>query len=153
MATSNKLSPNATWLFALVTLGVTIGVNYLIPHVVHRPLTPKMLAAVYFVIFGAGAFAAMMWTTASALRVIGSFAVGSLGLGIFYYAVVAKVMAEVASAFGAGAGGASSFGSAAGLLFAIFFAFEALAAGIAGAMFGRKLRKGLQSHPFVKRAA
>ena len=29
------------WLVALVTLGATIGVNYLIPHVVHGPLTPK----------------------------------------------------------------------------------------------------------------
>ncbi len=148
MATDTKLSPNFTWLFALATLGVTIGVNYLIPHVVHGPLTPKQLAAVYFVIYGAGAFGAMMLTSASTLRVVGSFAVGALGLGVFYYEVVARAMAAIASAMGAGASGASSFGAVSGLLFAVFFAFEALGAGIAGALFGRKLRRG-----FVPRTA
>lgn len=149
MATDNKLAPHFTWLFALVTLGVTIGVNYLIPHVVHGPMTPKQLAGVYFVIYGAGAFGAMMLTSASTLLVVGSFAVGALGLGIFYYAVVAKAMAAIASAMGASGSGASSFGSVSGLLFAVFFSFEALGAGIAGALFGRKLRRGWVQRPGI----
>jgi hypothetical protein len=143
MATDNKLSPNFAWLFALVTLGVTIGVNYLIPHVVHHPLTPKALAGVYFAIFGGGATLAMLFTESGALRVVGTFAAAALGLGIFYYAVIAKVMAAIASGMGASSGGASSFGRSAGLMFAVFFAFEALAASIAGALFGKKLRNGL----------
>lgn len=152
MATDNKLSPNFAWLFALVTLGVTIGINYVIPHVVHHPMTPKALAGVYFAIFGGGATLAMLFTQASALRVVGTFAVGALGLGIFYYAVVAKAMAAVASGLGASAGGASSFGSAAGLMFAVFFAFEALGAGIAGALFGKKLRNGLGNVAALRKA-
>ncbi len=149
---NNKLAPNFTWLFALVTLGVTIGTNYLIPHVVHGPLTPKQLAAVYFVIYGAGAFAAMMLTTASTLHVIGSFAVGALGLGIFYYEVIAKVMAAAAESLGASSGAAHGLGSVSGWLFAIFFTFEALGAGIAGAMFGRKIRKGFVPRTMLKKA-
>ena len=47
MNTDAKLAPNATFLFALATLAVTIAVTYLIPHVT-KPITPRAMAAVYF---------------------------------------------------------------------------------------------------------
>jgi hypothetical protein len=143
--TETKLAPNAVWLFSLATLAVTIGVTYLIPKAV-GPITPKAMAAVYFALFGAGATAATYLSRASALRTIGAFGAGGLGLAVFYYVVVARA-AAAASALGASSGGASGFAAAAGLVFAIGFGVAALSAGIAGTLFGLKLRKGLSRAP------
>jgi len=137
---SPKLSINAVWLVALVTLGATIGVNYLIPHVVHGPLTPKTLAGVYFAVFAVGGAAACILTPASGKRVVGIFSLAALGLGIFYATVIAKAMAAAASAFGAGSGGASSFGQMAGIIFGAGFVLVAIIGSLAGSLFGRKVR-------------
>ncbi len=123
---------NAVWLFALGTLAVVLGVTKVIPHVV-GPISPKAMAAVYFALFGAGATAATFFSRADALRTIGAFTAAGVGLGIFYYVLVARAFA------GAGAGIASSMG----LVFSVAFAVDALAAGIAGTLFGIKLRRGL----------
>jgi hypothetical protein len=150
MSNEGKLGPNAVWLFALATLGVAIGATYLVPHITGA-LSPKAMAAVYFAIFGAGATLAVWLTRASALRAIGAMAVGNLGLGIFYYIVVARAVAAAASDLGASSAGASGLGGAMGMIFAIGFAVDSLAASIAGALFGSKLRKGLPSPVLAKR--
>lgn len=140
--TETKLAPNSVWLFALATLAVTIGATLLIPKAV-GPITPKAMAAVYFALFGAGATAATYLSRASALRTIAAFATGGLGLAAFYYVVVARAAAAAASELGASSSGASGFAAAAGLIFAVGFGVAALSAGVAGTLFGMKLRKGL----------
>ncbi len=136
---NTKFGPNAVWLFALGTLGVVLGVTKIIPHVV-GPISPKAMAAVYFALFGGGATAAAYFTSAGAVRTIAAFTAAGLGLGIFYYVLVARAFASV------GAGIASSMG----LVFSVAFAVDALAAGIAGTLFGIKLRRGL-ARPVVAR--
>src|SRR5262249_8856857 len=138
------------WLFALATLGAAIGVTYLIPHITGA-ITPKAMAAVYFAVFGLGATLAVVLSRASALRTIGAMAVGGAGLGIVYYIVVARTVAAAASELGASGSAAGGFGAAMGLVFAVGFAVDALAASIAGALFGSKLRKGLPSPVLAKR--
>jgi hypothetical protein len=136
MNTNGKLGPKATWLFALATFAVVIAVTYLLPHIT-GPLSPKAWGGVYFALFGAGAMAAAFMTNASALGTIGAFAVASVGLGIFYYIVVARAVAAAASELG---GGGAALGTMTGMIFAIAFLLDALSAGIAGTLFGRKLR-------------
>jgi hypothetical protein len=129
MSTSQKLAPNLAFLFALATLGVVIAVTYAIPHIT-GPLSPKIIGGIYFALFGAGATAATVLTSAGLLRIIAAFALAGLGLGAFYYAVIASNIGGTA-------------GATMGVVFAAAFTVDALAAGIAGAMFGAKLRKGL----------
>jgi len=152
MITDNKLSPNFAWLFALVTLGVTIGINYVIPHVVHHPLTPKALAGVYFAIYAGGATLATLFTEATGWRIFGSFSVGALGLGIFFYEVVAKMFAAIASGLGASSSSASGFGSKAGLMLAVGFTFLAVFATIAGILFGKKIRGSVAQVAALRKA-
>lgn len=125
---NGKLSPNLIWLFALGTLGVVIAVTKLMP----GPVTPKTMAAIYFALFGAGATAGTFLTRASVVASIGSFALAGLGLGAFYYVTIA------------GMAPGSSLGTGLGLVFAVAFAVDALAAGIAGTLFGIKLRKNVR---------
>ncbi len=139
MNTTGKLGPKATWLFALATFAVVIAVTYILPHIT-GPLSPKAWGGVYFALFGAGAMAAAFMTNASALGTIGAFTVASVGLGIFYYVVVARAVAAAASELGANGGGGAALGTMTGMIFAIAFLLDALAAGIAGTLFGRKLR-------------
>ncbi|MBV8758091.1 MAG: hypothetical protein JO257_12470 [Deltaproteobacteria bacterium] len=121
------LSPQLVWLFAAITLAATIGSNYVIPHVIHHPITPKALGGIYCAIFAIGAAAATALTTARGRYVFLAFAVGSAGLAAFFYIVLAK-------AFGSGLGGAL------GTFFGAFFALGTLFASIAGTILGRKLR-------------
>jgi hypothetical protein len=79
-------------------------------------------------------------TNASALATIGAFSVASVGLGIFYYVVVARAVAAAAAELGASGGGGAAMGTMTGMIFAIAFLLDALTAGIAGTLFGRKLR-------------
>ncbi|HUJ63298.1 MAG TPA: hypothetical protein VLX92_32590 [Kofleriaceae bacterium] len=143
MATDSKLPPNSTWLFALATLAVAIGVTYLIPHVVSHHLTFKATCAVYLAIYGAGATLATFVSRAGIGRVIGSFAVASIGLGIFYYVVVARSVASAVDSLGGSEGAASIAGAAIGYTYAAGFTLSAIAAGISGALFGNKLRNRL----------
>ncbi len=137
---NGKFGPNAVWLFALGTLAAVLGVTKIIPHVVGM-ISPKAMAAVYFTKFGAGATAAAYFGLAGAVRTIGAFTAASVGLGIFYYVIVARTFASV------GSGIATSMG----LVFSVAFAVDALAAGIAGTLFGLKLRRGL-ARPVVARS-
>lgn len=129
---TGKLGPNAVFVFSLVTLGVVIGVTKLMPHVA-GPITPKAMAAVYFALFGAGAALAALFSRAGAIRTIGAFALGGIGLGVFHYLSIARHMEAAGATIAAGTG----------LVFAVMFAFAALGAGIAGTLFGLKFRKGL----------
>ncbi len=142
MSTENKLGPNAVWLFAAATLAVVIGVTYLVPHVAHS-ITPKVMAAIYFALFGAGATASAFLTRTSALRNVGAFLVAGIGLGAFYYIVVGRAAAAAAESLGASGSGAAGFGATMGIIFAVGFAVDALGAGIAGTLFGLKLRRGV----------
>jgi hypothetical protein len=124
---NGKLSPHFVWLFALGTLGVVLLVTKLMP----GPVSPKTMAAIYFALFGAGATAATFVTRTSVLASIAAFGAAGLGLGGWYYAMIA------------GMAPGSSFGSGLGLVFAVAFSVDALAAGIAGTLFGLKIRKNL----------
>jgi uncharacterized membrane protein HdeD (DUF308 family) len=150
MATDHKLGSHAVWLFAAGTLAVVIGVTYLVPHVVGA-ITPKAMAAIYFALFGAGATASAFLTRTSALRNIGAFLAAGLGLGVFYYIVVGRAAAAAAESLGASSSGAGGFGATMGLVFAVAFAVDALGAGIAGTLFGLKLRKGMPQMAALKR--
>jgi hypothetical protein len=125
---NNKLSPNFAWLFAAATLGVAILTTKLMP----SAQTPKVWGAIYFALFGAGATAATFLTRAGALRAIGAFALAGIGLGLFYFV---EIRSHVGSAGGLGTGMAT--------VFMIAFAADAIAAGVAGSLFGLKLRTGL----------
>jgi len=125
---NSKLSPNSVWLFSLVTLGLAIALTYVVPRIT-GPMTPKAFAAIYFVVFGAGSMAATYLSSASAWRSVGAYAVGSVGLGIFYYAVIAG-----------SAGGV--IGGMMGLVFGLGFAVSALFASIAGSVAGSRIRAG-----------
>ncbi|MGN6110399.1 MAG: hypothetical protein ACTHU0_35175 [Kofleriaceae bacterium] len=142
MNLDRKLAPNTIWLFALVTLGVVLAATKLIPHLT-GPLTPKAMGAVYFALVGAGATAAIYFTRAGVGRSIAAFAGVAAGIGAFYYVVVARTMSAAAESFGASSSSAGGFGKTAGVVFAAVFAIDALAAGIAGTLFGAKLRKSL----------
>jgi hypothetical protein len=124
---NGKFAPAAVWLFALATVGVALLVTKLVP----GPISPKAMAAIYFVIFGAFSTAAVFMTRTSALASIGAFALAGLAIGIFYYVVIA------------GSAPGSTVGTALGLVFGVAFAVDAFAAGIAGTLFGLKLRKNL----------
>jgi hypothetical protein len=124
---SPTLSPQLVWVFALLTLGATIGSNYVIPHVIHHPITPKALGGIYCAIFAIGATLATVLTTARGRYVFLAFALASAGLAAFFYIVLAK-------AFGSGLGGVL------GTFFGVFFALGTLLASVAGTIFGRKLR-------------
>ena len=152
MSNEGKLGPNAVWIFALATLGVAIGLTYLVPAITHS-LSQKTFAAVYFAVFGAGATLAVWLTRASVLRAVGAMAVAGAGLGIFYYIVISRLMAAAGSEI-AGEGGShvvASLGGMMGIVFGIGFMIDALAASIAGGLFGSKLRRGLQSPALAKR--
>ena len=123
---NGKLSPHLVWLFAFATLGVTILVTKLIP-----PVTPKVMAGIYFALFGAGATAATFLTRTGVFASIAAFAIAGAGLGGYYYYLITSMAPG------------SGFGQSLGLVFCIAFAVDALAAGIAGSLFGLKLRKGL----------
>jgi hypothetical protein len=143
----SKLGPNAVWLFAAATLGLAIALTYIVPHIA-GPMLPtsmaKVIAGVYFAVFGLGATAVMYLSSAGAGRTIAAFAAGGLGAGIFYYIVVARAVAAVAGDV-VNSGAASSFGSMMGLIYGVGLGVTAIAGGVAGAMFGSKLRKGLPS--------
>jgi hypothetical protein len=147
MSNNSKFGPNAVFLFAVATLALAIAVTYIVPHI-SASISPKVMAAVYFAVFGAGATAAMFLSSASALRTIGAFAIAAAGLGIFYYVVVARVVAEAAQSLGATSGG--GIAAASGLIFGVGFFVDALAAGIAGTLFGSKLRRGMAASPLAK---
>ena len=150
MSTENKLGPNAVWLFAAATLGVVIGATYVIPHIT-GPLSPKAWEAIYFALFGAGATASVVLTSTSAGRNILAFLASGLGLALFYYLVVGRAMQAAASELGASGSGAASFGATMGIVFAVVSAIIALGGGIAGTLFGMKLRKGLPQVAAVRR--
>jgi hypothetical protein len=132
MNMNGKFGPNTIWLVALFTLGAALGLTKLVPAIT-GPITPKAMAAVYFAVFGTGATVGMFLSRASALRSIGAFALAGVGLGIFYFVVVGRTFAAAGSGIAAGMG----------IIFAVAFAVDALAAGIAGTLFGLKLRRGL----------
>jgi hypothetical protein len=142
MKPDSKLAPNTTWLVAAFTLALAIGVTYAIPHIT-GPISPKAMAAVYFAVFGAGATLAMVITRAGALRAIAAFTLGGAGLGVFYYIVIGRAARAAAEDFGASASGASGVGATMGLVFALAFAVDALAAAVAGTLFGARLRRSL----------
>jgi hypothetical protein len=125
-----KLASHTTWLFALGTLLVAIAATKLAP----SSFGPKVWAAIYFALFGAGAAASVFFTRSSTLLAIAAFALAGLGLGAFYFVTIRSHMA-----------GAGSFGTGTAIVFTVVFAVDAVAAGIAGALFGRKLRQGLGS--------
>ena len=129
---NGKLGPAAVWLFAVITLAVALAVTRLIPQLT-GPISPRAMVALYFALFGLGATAAVFVTRTKALAAIGAFALAGVGLGSFYYIVVARTFA----------GAGESVSTAIGMIFAILFAAVALAAGIAGTVFGLQLRKGL----------
>lgn len=135
-----KFGANAAWLFGLVTLVLAIAATYLVPRIAGA-VSPKAMAAVYTVIFGAGATGAAVLTRASVFGVLGPFAVASLGLGVFYYVTVARA---AAAAFDGTLGGAaaSAIGGVSGTVFAIAFILVGIAGALAGALFGRRLRVG-----------
>jgi len=149
MSNEDKLGTKMIWLFGLVTLAVAIGVTYLIPKIA-GPLPLKAMAGIYGAVFGAGAAAAAFMTRASVWAVIGSSAVTSLGLAIFYYIVMGRAAASVTESLGA-SGAASTVGMMSGMIFAVAFFFVGLAGSVAGAFFGRKLRDGRQAPLFAKR--
>ena len=149
MSNRSKLGTNAVWLFGLATLVAAIGVTYALPHVT-GPISPKVASAVYFTIYGAGATLAVLLTSAGVLRAIGALGVASIGLGTFYYIVVARATSAAAEQLGASASGASAVGSSVGLVFAIGFGVAALAGSSAGALFGAKLRRGF-ARPVLSR--
>jgi hypothetical protein len=129
MTTLNgKLSPHLVWLFAIGTLGLTILVTKLVP-----PVTPKVMAGIYFALFGAGATAATFLTRTGAFASIAAFALAGAGLGGYYYYVITSIAPG------------SGLGQSLGMVFCIAFAVDALAAGISGTLFGLKLRKGLKA--------
>ncbi|HEV7556389.1 MAG TPA: hypothetical protein VGO00_13070 [Kofleriaceae bacterium] len=152
MSNESKLGPNAVWLFALATLGLAIAVTYVLPHVT-TAITPKAMAGVYFAVFGAGATAAVFLSRASVWRSVGAFAVAGSGIGIFYYLAIIRPLAAAASeGFGSTASSAgATIGGVIGLVYGVGFAIDALAAGIAGSLFGAKLRNGAPSPLLQKR--
>lgn len=142
MSIESKLSPNFVFAFAAATLALVIGVTYAVPHIA-GPLSPKVYAAIYFVLVFAGAAASVHFTSTGAARNIGAFALVGLAIGIFYYEVIAKAFGAAASALGASSSGASGVATSMGLIFAVGFTVDALAAGIGGTLFALKVRKGL----------
>lgn len=149
MSNEDKLGTKMIWLFGLATLAVAIAVTYLIPKIV-GPLPLKAMAGVYGAVFGAGAAAAAFMTRANVWAVIGSSAVTSLGLAIFYYIVMGRAAASVTDSLGA-SGASSTVGMMSGMIFAVVFFFVGLAGSAAGAFFGSKLRDGRPAPLLVKR--
>jgi hypothetical protein len=149
MSNEGKLGTKMIWLFGLVTLAVAIGVTFLIPKVA-GPLPLKAMAGIYGAVFGAGAAAAAFLTRANVWAVIGSAAVSSLGLAIFYYIVVGRAAAAATESFGGSSNAAGAIGGMTGLIFAVGFFFVALAGSAAGAFFGSRLR-GAQPGLLAKR--
>lgn len=149
MSNEDKLGTKAIWLFGLATLAVAIAVTYLIPKIT-GPLPLKAMAGIYGALFGAGAAASAFLTRASVWAVIGSSAVTSLGLAIFYYIVIGRAAASVTESLGGG-GMASSVGTMSGIIFAVIFFVVGLAGSVAGALFGHKLRDGRPSPLLAKR--
>lgn len=140
MSNEDKLGTKMIWLFGLVTLAVAIVVTYLIPRIA-GPLPLKAMAGVYGAVLGVGAAAAAFTTRASVWAVIGSSAVTSLGLAIFYYIVMGRAAASVTASLGA-SGAASTVGMMSGMIFAVVVFFVGIAGSVAGALFGHKLRDG-----------
>ena len=125
---NGKLTPHLVWMFSLVTLGIALVVTKAMP----GPVSPKTAAAIYFAIFGAGATAAMYLTRATVLLAIGAFAVGAIGLGVYTYLSIA------------GRDTGSTLGQGLGVYFTAMFLGDALAASVAGTLFGWKLRTRLR---------
>jgi hypothetical protein len=151
VSNDSKLAPNAVWLFAFATLGLAIAVTYVLPHVT-TAITPKAMAGVYFAVFGAGATAAVFLSRASVWRSVGAFALAGSGIGIFYYLAIIRPLAAAASeGFGStGASAGATIGGLVGLFYGVGFAIDALAAGIAGSLFGAKLR-GASASPLLQK--
>ena len=123
-----KLSPNFVWLFALGALGLALLVTKVIP-----PVTPKVMAGIYFAVFGVSAAAATVLTRTGAAASIAAFAIAGAGLGGYYDWVITSIAPG------------SGLGQGLGMVFCVAFAVDALAAGIAGTLGGLKFRKGIAS--------
>jgi hypothetical protein len=134
---NGKLNPHLVWLFALAAAGVSILATKLL-----WPLTPKTMGIAFFAIYGACATAAMFTTRTSILATIAAFLVSGIGLGIYYYLAIASA----GDAFGAVAKGV-------GMFYGVAFALDGLAGGIAGMLFGWKLRKKLGPAATVRAVA
>ena len=150
MSNEGKLGKNTIWLFGLATLAVAIGVTYLLPHIA-GPLPIKAMAGIYGALFGAGAAAAAFTTRASVWAVIGSSAVTSVGLAVFYYIVVGRAAASVTDSLGGSAAAATSVGMVTGMIYAVGFFFVGFAGSVGGAIFGHRLRDGRPAPVFGKR--
>jgi hypothetical protein len=150
MSNEGKLGTNMIWLFGLATLALAILVTYLLPHITGA-LPLKAMAGIYGAVFGAGAAAAAFMTRANVWAVIGSSAVASLGLAIFYFIVVGRAAASATESLGGASGASRAVGTMSGMVFAFVFFFVGLAGSAAGAFFGRRLRDGRPAPLLMRR--
>lgn len=124
---TRKLAPNFVWLFALAALGIAI----LVKNVVPTPLTPKMWAGLFAVIYGLAGATSVLTTRTNALRAVGAFALAALGLGVFTYVSIIRY------------GGGGTLGTSLGVIFSVVHTVASFGGSMGGVMFGLKARKGM----------
>lgn len=131
------LNPNFVWIFALgaTLLGVVSGF-------VTQGMSASVSSAVYFGIFTASAFGAMLLTSSGVGRALLAFLVASLVSAGGYYFLVASVTAAATDALGAGEAG-EAMGSVMGGFVAIVVLLGTFIAGLTGTIAGGRFRKKL----------
>jgi len=158
-ARPNALHPSMTWLFAFGAVAIGIGVGFITRH-----MSPKISAAIYAAIVGAAGFGSMYLTRARLRDAVLAFFVAAVACAALYYLVVSSVIGGATTALADGVSGGQQHGQAAqmgsffGRFFGVFAAavafLETLIGGIAGAIWGNKLRgKADSGQPALARAA
>jgi hypothetical protein len=141
-----KMNGGFVWLFALGAIVLGIGSAWLT-----ASMSNKISMAVYFGVFAAAGFLAILLTRSkTGVGVLAFFLAAAVSATVYFF-IVSAVMADatytMTSAVGASSGDAQQVGSlmgkAAGWFAAAFIFLDTLVAGIGGCLFGAKQRKRL----------
>jgi hypothetical protein len=117
-----RLNPNLVWVFGLVAAGLCYGV--LKANFIH---STKVFSVVCFIIFGGMGTVATLFTEAKTIVAIAAMSVGALLWGIIVYVTLKPLLViPLMKTFV--------------YTWTAVWLIDALAAGIAGATFGRKLQ-------------
>lgn len=144
-ATSPKLSPHTTWLFAFGSIACGIATSFAL-----SGLGQKVTAAVYFAIVAIGGFAATYLTRARVRGAILAFLTAAAVAAVAYFFLVdhifraaTTVVTDAVSGGQAHAQGVQAgamFGRVFGLFVAAIVFLETAIAGLAGSIAGAKSR-------------
>lgn len=131
-----KLDANFVWLFAAAALGVALALPHVVPSLLGGSI--KSGATAFGIVFAVcGGAGTLLARTGTARAVIAFLLVGAAHLIIWYVRVHS-------AAADAGGTAANTLGTAVAIKLAVSYGGASIAGGIAGALFGQKVRHNIK---------